>query len=82
MALKITEFDYKRMEKSIDNLIENKGIEAIGNHKALNLGKDKDMRFRWDLLRYSGFDICSLYTYMNDDHINSALKKIISDRNL
>ena len=40
-------------------------------------------RFRWDLLwaiprksRQEWFDNCGIYTYLNDDHIDTALRAI------
>jgi hypothetical protein len=39
-----------------------------------------DMRYRWDLVRHVGLIpwICdNLYTYANDDHINTVLRKLI-----
>ena len=49
--------------------------------------KDREMRLRWDALWYSEkkdreafrdwFD--HAYTYLNDDHINTALKQIIAE---
>lgn len=44
-----------------------------------------DKRYRWDMLRNSGLSIgdgagmpgdLDLYAYMNDDHIDAALRKI------
>lgn len=40
-----------------------------------------DKRYRWDLAYYSGLTqfICeTLYTYLNDDHIDTALRKLIA----
>lgn len=50
-------------------------------------GNDRNMRFRWDLLRLSGLKIgdgkgmsgLPLYAYMNDDHIDTALRSFIPD---
>lgn len=38
-----------------------------------------DMRFRWDCLHISRFDVCSLYAYLNDSHIDTALKRIVKE---
>lgn len=47
--------------------------------------KDLDMRYRWDLLYASGLKIgdgvgmegLPLYGYLNDDHIDTALRSIV-----
>ena len=43
--------------------------------------KDFEKRLRWDaLVTIMGAQwICSLYSYLNDDHIDSALKKIMKE---
>lgn len=38
-----------------------------------------DKRFRWDVAHVSKIDICALYHYMNDRHIDTALKRIIQE---
>lgn len=35
------------------------------------------MRYRWDLLYRSKFSILHMYNYLNDDHIDTALKAIV-----
>ena len=63
--------------------------EKIIAHKKLGLGKDKDMRFRWDLFSFSGIRLgdgkgmsgdIDLYAYMNDLHIDTALKAYVDAR--
>lgn len=47
--------------------------------------KDRELRFRWDLLKDAGIKIgdgkgmsgLPLYSYLNDVHINTALKSFI-----
>lgn len=41
--------------------------------------KDFEKRFRWDLLRASKFDLKSVYEYAYDDHIDTALRKIVAE---
>ena len=38
-----------------------------------------DERIRWDCLWNSGFDITPLYSYLNDSHIDTALRAIMRD---
>jgi len=42
------------------------------------IGEDPRKRFRWDLLHASQFDVCSLYHYLNDTHIDTAMRRIVS----
>jgi hypothetical protein len=35
------------------------------------------MRYRWDLLWISGVKTTKYYDYLNDDHIDTALRKIV-----
>lgn len=39
--------------------------------------RDLYKRYRWDCLWASGFDLAPLYEYLDDSHIDSALRKII-----
>lgn len=44
--------------------------------------KDIDMRLRWDAISFAKGDkwICdNLYPYANDDHIDTALRKIMAE---
>lgn len=44
------------------------------------LSSHSDKRYRWDLFNHAGLTswCCSvLYTYLNDDHIDSALKSLV-----
>lgn len=77
--MKILEADYSLMKKAIDDFIEKAGIETVLTHRAQKLGKDIEKRFRWDLLHASCFDVTPLYRYMNDEHIDSALKHYVKN---
>ena len=39
--------------------------------------RDLYKRYRWDLVHASKFPINTLYSYLDDTHIDSALKKIV-----
>ena len=39
-----------------------------------------DERYRWGLLHASGFRTQRLYEYLNDSHIDTALRKIIEQK--
>lgn len=73
----------------LKNLISEIDIDAVKAHKALNQGKDKAMRFRWDLFfmtdrmkRLKLFTADGIYKYANDGHVDTALRKIIRELNL
>ena len=60
-------------------------VEAYKAGKLPNV-RDLDTRYRWDLLHRSKLKIgdgrgmagdVNLYAYMNDDHVNTALKSFI-----
>jgi len=60
--------------------------DKIRSHRKFieNEGKSKDIekRLRWDLTYYAGLSqwICdNLYEYLNDDHIDTALRRIVSE---
>jgi len=36
-------------------------------------------RHRWDMLWGSGYSITPLYSYLNDDHIDTALRRIVRE---
>lgn len=78
MALKINQADYDRLKAAIDKVTAARpGMYNLYKQQGLS-----DMRYNWDVLRLSGFDVCSLYHYLNDDHINSALKTILGNTGL
>jgi hypothetical protein len=39
--------------------------------------KSIDMRYRWDLLHLSKHSIIPLYSYLDDTHIDTALRAIV-----
>lgn len=55
--------------------------EVLNSHKNIvKTYKDNNltpMRFRWDLLHMSNFRTNDLYSYLNDNHIDTALRHII-----
>jgi len=70
--------DYTILKTAIDSFIEKTGIEKVKEHRSLNLGKDTEKRFRWDL--FWGSKYSPDYNKYNDSHIDSALKKYIKER--
>ncbi len=88
--MKITKQDYSTLKGIIEAELNNRGqtIDALRTYKASLSSnpkvKDINKRFRWDLFNIAGkpaLDLCcnTLYKYMNDDHLDSALKQIVKD---
>lgn len=85
MALKIKPEDYQALKTAIEKV-----LETLGGFKKVSEDYRKagysDKRFRWDCLWATRLRIgdgkgapgdLNLYAYMNDDHIDSALKHIV-----
>ena len=71
---------YNQVKAAIASIPRDLALE----HKSKGLGKDKAMRFRWDLFiaaELSTFASDELYQYLNDDHIDTALKSVIKELN-
>ena len=89
--MKITKDDKKKFFELLDTGLEKVGAEKLAAHKALELGKDKAKRLRWDLFYASRVRIgdgvgidgdVNLYAYMNDSHIDTVLKAYVLERGL
>jgi len=37
-------------------------------------------RIRWDVLHASRYDVCALYSYLDDSHIDTALRSIFGHK--
>ena len=70
--LKITKADYLELQKAVLNVVSN-NPEIRNSYIGKGLS---DKRFRWDMVHASGFNVCSLYHYLNDNHIDTALRHI------
>lgn len=79
--LKITQEHYDKLESAI-RAVMSEHPTARESYRTNGLS---DVRFMWDALRASQIDgvsgitwICdNLYSYLNDSHITSALRRII-----
>ena len=81
--MKMKKEDYQYLKSRLEHL-----IEKIQSHRewiiAEGKAKDVEMRLRWDLLHAAKIDdfiIDTLYPYLNDTHIDTALRKIMVDFN-
>ncbi len=92
--MKIEPEHYKIISDYMLNAVNAIGKEKIKEHRALNLGKDIELRFAWDLWKVAenvsrnenqGINVAlkficnTLYDYMDDTHIGTALKKWVRD---
>ena len=73
--MKITKEDYKRLSDVLQPVLRARP-DLYLKYKSEGFS---DMRFNWDMMYVSKFDTCSLYSYLNDTHINTALAKIIGN---
>ena len=76
--MKMTKEHYNRIKTAIASIPRELALE----HKSKELGKDKAMRFRWDMFiaaKLSTFAGDELYSYLNDDHIDTALKAVMKE---
>ena len=80
--MKMSKEDYTLLKESIDKSIERIGINSVLKYKSLKLGNDVEKRFRWDLLNSSSFNTSKLPSYLNDNHIDSALKYYVKNNPL
>nr|WP_258559843.1 hypothetical protein [Comamonas testosteroni] len=88
MSLKITAEDLQTLKNFIVPLDTQERRKAYreGDFPRAELCKDVDKRYRWDLLHLSRIKIgdgvgvqgnVNLYSYMDDSHIDSALRSFI-----
>lgn len=86
--MKVTEADYKALRALVGEVIETAGPQRVRDYRE-GLRRcaevaDHQKRMRWDLLWAVERDkreplIRGLYSYCNDDHIDTALKAIIKE---
>jgi hypothetical protein len=88
MSLKITAEDLDSLKNALSPLDtpERRERYLSGDFPNAQKCRDLDMRYRWDLLNATGLKIgdgagmpgdLNLYAYLNDDHIDSALRSIV-----
>jgi len=70
------------MESAIVAKIQETGVVRLNAYRSQLASdprvKDIDMRLRWDLFHATKHGTRELYTYLNDTHIDSALRKIVA----
>ncbi len=64
---------YEQLRESIQSLLKAQPKVTVQSHRDLGLTAE---RFRWDALHASGFDTSVLYDYLDDKHIDTAIRRI------
>ena len=84
MKLKINQYHLDILQGAISDLLSERpdliNLYETGQFKGSDRVKDLNKRFRWDLLTCAIGPswICNnLYSYLDDRHIDSALRKIV-----
>lgn len=88
--MKIKPDDFALLQRAIVPLDthERRKQYLDGNFPRADLVKDLDARYRWDLLHASGLKIgdgvgiqgdLNLYSYLDDTHIDTALRSIVAN---
>lgn len=70
--MKIKAEDFARLELAVQLVL----AARPGLQETYRRNGHSDERFRWDVLHVSEFDATPLYSYLNDNHINTALRAI------
>jgi len=71
--MKMRPDDYERLTESIQSLLKRQPEVSVETYLGQGMTAE---RFRWDALHASGFDTRALYDYLDDDHIDTALRRI------
>jgi len=83
--MKMSDTDYNYLQEKLSTLVQNKKEKVLAHKEALASDtrvKDLGMRFRWDLLWAAKVDLNAMYVYLNDSHIDTALKAIVKELEL
>lgn len=80
--MKIKQQDYEFMKQEIDKIPIETRKQHFENLKSDERVKDINKRFRWDCLyaaKLNDFLCHTLYKYLDDTHIDTALKQITKE---
>jgi hypothetical protein len=80
--MKITPEHYNYMKRAIDALTNDRIEDAKKIAGKKDLAKDVAKFYRWQLFAFAGLSsyACdTLYKYLDDTHIDTALKNIVKD---
>lgn len=68
--MKMLASDYTQLTQALD-AVKPTLDKAWLEYQAANLSP---MRYRWDAVRFAKVDVCKYYSYLNDTHIDTALR--------
>jgi len=75
--MKMRKQDYERLEKAVKRVLKSSPKLSVDNYISAGLTAQ---RYRWDILhaakRAGLFDVCDVYHYLSDEHVDTALRKI------
>ena len=80
--MKIEKGHYALVKSTIEDGLSKMPKGTLQTHiKSLPKVGDINMRLRWDIYNLIPYEVCSkvLYTYLNDNHIDTALKSIMKE---
>ena len=77
--MKISDDDFSALKSTVSPLDTSEARSAYQRRDfpRAELCRDVDKRYRWDLLHASRFPVTSLYSYLDDTHIDTALRNIV-----
>ena len=75
MKIKMTDKHFQDLSVSINDTVAKFSLAAVSYQ---NTGFSH-MRYRWDILHASKHDMKYLYQYLDDSHIDTALRKILGN---
>jgi len=89
--MKMNHYDFTELQAQICRALKNKKINFKKVKADYASEGFSDMRFRWDLLHFAAINVTkfryitsigkgmqiNLYDYLNDSHIDTALRKIV-----
>lgn len=82
--MKMTQPHYQHLHDTIIGFLQSRNHtpqSAYQHYATHNIGKDTEKRCRWDCVsgaKLSPWVCDNLYPYLNDDHIDTALRKIFT----
>lgn len=77
--MKMMRSDYLQLKKNIQQAIAEKGYDLQAIKKNYEEKGRTFKRFYWDLAHASHINFINYYGYLNDNHLDTALKKIANE---
>ena len=79
--MKMTDQDFGALKNSVENVFPTPRYDSMDEMKEHydELGKSME-RMRWDIFRWVYRENNKLYNYLNDNHIDTALRRITNTK--